>query len=109
MELAFDSRSLRSICESEVQAKEKYGAAVAEILKHRLADLCAATSIKDLLVGRPRPMDGTNDLCMILDLFEGYQIVFCANHPKNPLTQAGRVDWSKVSRVKIMRIKRDDA
>lgn len=109
MELAFDSRSLRSICESEDQAKDKYGTAVAEILKHRLADLCAATSIKDLLVGQQRPLEGTNDLCRILDLCENYQIVFCANHPKNPLTETGRVDWSRVSRVKIMLIERDDA
>jgi hypothetical protein len=109
LELAFDSRALRTICESEAQAKDKYGTAVAEILKHRLADLCAATSIKDLLVGQPRSMEGTDGLWMVLDLCKGYRMAFCANHPKNPLTETGQIDWAKVSRVKIMQIERDDA
>jgi len=39
LELAFESKPLRTVCETEVQAKlELEGATVAEILKHRLAD-----------------------------------------------------------------------
>lgn len=109
MELAFDSRQLRTICESEAHARGELGAAVAEMLKHRLADLRAATSVRDLVAGRPRLLEGTSDLCMALDLCAGYRVVFCANHPQNPVMATGGLDWLRVSRVKIMRIEKDNA
>jgi hypothetical protein len=37
-------------------------------------------------------------------LCDGYRIVFCANHNSIPTLKPNRVDWSKVSRVKILRI-----
>jgi hypothetical protein len=58
LELAFDSKSLRTTCESERQAKLELGDVVAEVLKHRLADLLAAKSVKDLVAGQPRLLDG---------------------------------------------------
>lgn len=107
MELAFNSKSLRTICESERQAKLELGDAVAEILKHRLADLRAATSVKDLVAGRPRVLDGAALQQMVVDLRDGYRIVFTANHTKNPMTETGDLDWERVSRIKILRIERD--
>lgn len=104
MELAFASISLRTICESEAQAKHELGPEVAETLKHRLSDLRAATSIKDLLVGRPHILDGTDHQHMAIDLCEEYQMVISANHPKNPFTESGKLDWPRVSRIKILQI-----
>jgi proteic killer suppression protein len=107
LEIAFDSRLLRTICESEALAKRELGSTVAEALKHRLADMRAATSVKDLLVGHPRVLDGTNGQHMIIDLYGGYQIIFCANHPNNPVMEAGTLDWLRVSRIKLLRIERN--
>ena len=104
MELAFDSKPLRTICEKEVDAKRELGPAVAEVLKHRLADMWAATSIKDLVAGRPRLLHPAEYKHMVVDLRDGYQIVFCANHTNNPITESGKIDWSRVSRIKIIRI-----
>jgi proteic killer suppression protein len=109
LELAFDSRTLRTICESETHAKDELGVAVAAMLKHRLADLRAATSVKDLVAGRLRLLEDTGDPCMALDLCEGYRMVFCANHARNPVAPTGGLDWPRVSRVKIMRIEKDNA
>ena len=108
MELAFDSKSLRTICESERQAKLKLGDAVAEILKHRLADLRAAASVKDLIAGRPRRLYSASLQQMAVDLRDGYRLVFTANHAKNPMTQTGDLDWERVSRIKILRIEGDN-
>ena len=44
LELAFESKELRDVCENEAEAKRQLGDSVAEMLKHRLADLNAATS-----------------------------------------------------------------
>ncbi|MBZ5628957.1 MAG: killer suppression protein HigA [Acidobacteriia bacterium] len=106
MELAFETKSLRTICESEAQARLELGAEVAEILKHRLADMRAATCTNDLVAGQPRlSADGEQ---MVVDLCDGYRIVFKANHTRNPLTEAKDVDWPKVIRIKILRIESDD-
>jgi len=108
LQLAFETKSLRDICENEAQAKVKLGETVAETLKHRLADLQAATSVKDLVAGRPRTMSGSAEKTMLVDLRDGYNLVFTANHPNNPVKQDKTVDWERVSRVKIMSIERDN-
>ena len=102
MELAFDSKLLRTICESEVHANRELGPMAAEALRHRLADLRAATSVKDLAAGRPRLLDDVGRQHMVIDLCDGYQMVFCANHPKNPVTESGNLDWPRINRVKIL-------
>lgn len=107
MELAFDSKSLRTICENEAHAKRKLGPTVAEVLRHRLADLRAATSIKDLIVGRPRILDGTDHQHVVIDLCDDYRMVFCANHPNNLVAKSGKIDWPKVSRIRILSIESD--
>lgn len=106
MELAFDSKSIRTICESEAQAKFELGASVAEVLKHRLADMRAARSPMDLVIGRPRIC--ADGLHMVIDLCDNHRIVFKANHPNNPKTATDELDWSKVSRIKILRIETDN-
>lgn len=108
LQLAFESTRLRTICESESQAKSELPAAVVEILKHRLADLRVAQSPRDLVAGRPRVLDGASPQPMILDLCDGWRIVFSANHPSNPVTEAGNLDWAKVSRIKILRIENEN-
>ena len=107
MELAFDSKSLRTICESEAQAKLELGAPIAELLKRRLADLRAARSIKDLVAGQPRI--GADGQYMVVDLCDGHRIVFKANHTNCPMTNANEVDWPRISRIKILRIESANA
>lgn len=104
MELAFDTISLRTICENEQHAISELGVEVAEVLKHRLADLQAATSVKDIIVGRLPEFNGTEANHLAIYLSNKHSIVLCANHPKNPMTDTGEIDWERVSRVKILRI-----
>lgn len=107
MELAFESKSLRTICESEADAQSELGPTVAEALRHRLADLRVASSINDLVAGKPRLSDDANDQHCIIDLAGDYSIVLGANHPRNPLMGAGKLDWARISRVKLLRIESD--
>lgn len=106
MEIAFDSKSLRTLCECGDDANREFGSSVAEILRHRLADLRAATSVEDILIGNIRHSK-TTDQNMILDLRDGYKVVFSANHPKNPLDKVHNIDWSRVNRIKILSIGSD--
>jgi plasmid maintenance system killer protein len=104
LELAFDSKPLRAICESAACAERTLGARVAEVLRHRLADLRAATSPKDLVAGSPSLLDGAEREHMAVNLCDGWRLVFAANHPKNPRTENGDLDWVRISRIRILRI-----
>jgi len=107
LELAFESKELRDICENDAEAKHRLGDSVAEMLRHRLADLDAAISPKDLLVGQPRL--GTDAETMVIDLCEGHRLVFTANHPNNPTTPNGELDWNRVRRIRILGIESEHA
>jgi hypothetical protein len=103
LELAFYSKALRAICESETHAADIFGAAVTSALRHRLADLCAAKSPHDIPIGNPRVL-GSDLTRMMVDLCDGFILTFCPNHPKNPQTESGLIDWQRVSRIKVLDI-----
>jgi proteic killer suppression protein len=104
LEISFADKLLRQLCENEAIAKRKLGTKVAEKLKRRLADLRAATCIKDLATVRPYELEGIHQKQIALDLCDDYRIVLCANHNSVPLLDSGAIDWSMVNRVKILRI-----
>ena len=109
LEIAFETKSLRTICESEAHAEDELGPSVAALLKRRLADLRAATSTEDLVAGRPRILDESSHQYKAVDVGAGYRMVFCANHPRNPVNESGGIGWPRGSRIKIVRIEVDDA
>jgi hypothetical protein len=104
LELAFESKLLRALCEQEIKAKKELGEDTANALRRRIADLRAASSVEDLLVGRPRFNSDDGEEHLILDLGSAHTITVAANHVKNPVTASGNLDWSKISRVKIVKI-----
>lgn len=106
MEIAFHSRALRDICESDDMLSERFGKKVSKQIKKRLADLRAATSIKDLVVGNPRELPNQLHPTITLDLCDGFRVLFRANHARRPAS-AGSFDWSVITRVKIMSIGSD--
>ena len=104
MELAFKSKYLRDICEDMTKAKFVLGDTVAEALAHRLADLHAAISIRDLLVGNCR-IEGVGDTQRVyIALPQDHCIILTANHLKQPITPQGDLDWNSVTRIKIILI-----
>ncbi len=102
MVLAFASKSLRDTCEIEEHAKRHLSSKVADRLEHRLADLEAAASIEDLIVGSPRKREASETY--IVNLADGFCLEFGANHVKNPVHGDGKIDWGKVSRIQILSI-----
>ena len=83
------------------------GTEVAEVLKRRLADIRAATSYGDLIAGKPRLLNIGDLRILNVDLGEDYHLILEANHPQNPLTETGKLDWTRVSRVKVTHIGRN--
>jgi toxin HigB-1 len=102
--VAFASKRLRQICEESSEADLEYGVAVAEQLRHRLADIEAASSPLDLLAGSPRFYDDGTEQSISVSLSRGFKIVLTPNHPKLPRDSAGKVGWRRVGRVKVIGI-----
>lgn len=104
MQIAFAEKSLRQVCESETKATRLLGSERAQGLMRRLSDLRAASNITDLVVGSPRELAGPCPRPFAVDLCNELAIIFSANHSTNPILESGCIDWSRVSRVKILRI-----
>lgn len=104
MELAFATKMLRDICESEVLANQMFGAKLAKSLKSRLADLRAAAKVSQLPIGNPRQIMKCDKEYIEIDLCNVDTLVICANHNNNPQLADGKIDWSVVYHIKICSI-----
>lgn len=105
IQLAFQDEIIRKVCESTISAKRRFGGAVGQSLHVRLADLKAAGSPADLVDWGFAKFDGAaNDQIVIL-LDESYCIRVVSNHKPQPIA-SDKLDWGKVSRVKILSIGR---
>ena len=104
MDIAFQSRALRDVCESEEMLKAKFGEAVGMAIVRRLADLRAAVTIRDLMVGNPREVLSGPHPALCVDLVAGTTILLRANHIRLPRRTGGTIPWAEVTRLKIISI-----
>lgn len=104
LDIAYQTEALRQLCISKKAATKKLGALTAEQLANRLADLRAAVTVDDLLVGLRPQATGAEGEMRVLDLDHEKTIVFAAQHLTLPRLPSKRVDWTKVTRVKIIAI-----
>ena len=72
-------------------------------LRARLADLRDAQSVEDLVAGSPRVLDAEQEV-MAISLGEGLNISIACNHSNIPRKDDGKVDWSRVRRIRILKI-----
>jgi hypothetical protein len=70
-----------------------------------LADLRAAANLTDLVACNPKQARRPKEELM-LDLADGYSVVLAANHATVPRLRSGDIDWSNVSRIKLLRIEK---
>lgn len=104
IELAFETQSLRTACEEEKAAVNKFGGTLASELRARIADLRAADSVADLVAGSPT-FTGGDEPSMTVLVSDSLELVFRPNHVNNPHNATGALDWSRVRRLKLVRIK----
>ncbi|MNE53994.1 hypothetical protein D3C80_1487520 [compost metagenome] len=106
MVLSYESKQIRNICNKEVVAQQSLPRHVVTMLIRRLADLRAVSNLHDLLAGNPRECSALPPGEYIIDLCDGYSLIFRSSHLITPILSTGKVDWSKVDRIKILRIQR---
>lgn len=95
---------LRELCLDESVAAERLGAAAAEELKNRLADVRAADSMDVVLMLAGRPQIGTylNRDCVSFDLAGSFKLVVVQNHAPPRNDAGGGTAWSRVKRVRVL-------
>ena len=104
MFISFATKVIRQLCEDSLEAEKILGGKVAEKLRNRLADLDAAKVVTDLIAGMPSQLDGHTQKTIKINLTSTAYLEIQPNHSKVPRRSDGFVDWSKVQRVKILRI-----
>ena len=105
MELTFLSRELRSICEDEQLALRHYEMNVVERLTRRLADLSAARTIDELVVGSPQVGTRDGQPSLTIQLIDQWRLQCRPGHVP-PYGGAGPVDWSHVHRLQVVAIEK---
>lgn len=101
MEITFIDDKLRQLCEQSQLAQKKLGAPCAKKLRARLADLMAASSVKELTTGRPHPLKRDWVGHYAVDLAGGKRLVFKPDNEPIPRTNDGSIDWMSVTQVCI--------
>jgi hypothetical protein len=102
LELAFETKALRDICESDVIAKGTLGGKVADALRRRLSDFRSIDTFDELPFAKPKK----NSNSVTFGLPDDWQLVVTGGHSDNPKLASGKTDWTKVTRLKITRIEK---
>jgi hypothetical protein len=107
MEIAFQTKALRTVCLSGDAMDKRYGAEGGALLRERLADLRAAECLRDvpLLVLFPVPASLGDEIAM--DVGTGLTIIFKANQQRPAKLRNGGIDWPRINRILIQRIERE--
>jgi hypothetical protein len=102
VELAFHTQALRAVCEDADRASSEFGEDVATALRHRLADLRAAVSLNDVVVGSPN-VSGEH---VSVEVGKSHELYLVANHVRKPLASDGSLDWRRVRRLRVLEVRR---
>jgi proteic killer suppression protein len=102
LEISFETKELRALCEDEALAAESFGSAVAQALKGRLADMSAADVIDDLPVGQPQSGTYKNVDCVHIQLADSHRLTIVANHRPPRVGTHGATAWDHVRRVRVV-------
>jgi len=101
MKINFHDKKLFHLCESQNVATKKLGFTSAKKLRARIAQLRAATTVRDLILGRPHALTGDRRGEFSLELGGGNRLTFV---PDQDLLENESIDWSQVSKIKIVYI-----
>ena len=104
MELDFKNEDLRQLCMQQSMAQRRLGKDSARKLRARLMDIIVAEVVTDLIAGKPHPLKGNRAGQFALSLAGGHRLVFEPNQSPIPYQKDGSLDWSKVSKIRIVLI-----
>lgn len=104
MDIFFAGDDLERLCSTQREQNKRLGGKGAKKLRTRLADLMAASTVTDLVTGRPHPLKGDRAGQFAVDLDGGRRLVFEPAHEPIPQRDDGSVAWAQVTAVRVVLI-----
>lgn len=108
VKLAFATRELREICESQLAAEHEYGIEAARQLRRLLEDLLTADSLQDLLVEDMPESPKSADVDFEVQLAGGHVMLVSINQRTARRSTLSEIDRSKVRRVIVRAIRKSE-
>ncbi len=102
MYITFQSKKLRALCESMHNANENLGEKLASKLRARLSDITVADNILTLPVGSPEVCFEEGEECITITLLGDKKMGFVCGNTIQPKNQDNTIDWSQVSRIRLV-------
>ena len=106
MDIAYNSKALRDLCEDVELAEAKFGRAISSTLLDRLADIDAADTVDDLIAGQLAISKVGKREVLTISLGGGFAIFLEANHNEIPTNKRGEVKWGRIRRLQLLKIER---
>jgi hypothetical protein len=93
LQLLFRDQEIRHLCECRSAAEKTLGHQAARRLRARLADLCSAEKISEVLAGSPR-ISGRGQL--VIELSSHHNLVLEPVTSQVPTKSNGEADWDAI-------------
>ena len=106
MDIVFENARLRKQCNSQKELVRRHGPRRAKVLRRRLDELAAATSLEQLreLPGRCHELTGDRKGQLSIDLDGPHRLLFRPADNPAPLRPDGGLDWRQVTAIAVLGI-----
>jgi len=106
LDIEFANDRLARDMNDDKRAGRKWGAVRASALRKRLDDMAAADTLADLrkTPGRCEELVGNRAGTLSVRLDKNYRLIFAPANDPIPSRQDGGIDWSGVTRVRILEV-----
>jgi hypothetical protein len=108
LELSFSTIELREIFEKRATAVEAIGIEAALELEQRLADIEALENVSDFTALFSDNTISRSPHEQSFQLKTGHEVIFRSGHVNTPATTSGAIDWTKVTRMRIVSLEVSD-
>ena len=102
MEIHFRNKKLQELCQTSKLMKKKLGDELAKKLKARLSDLESASTVSELVAGRPHPLEYDRKGQFAVDLNNMIRLVFEPANEPIPRCSDETVDWKRITVIRIV-------
>lgn len=100
LQLVFADPEVRKMCECQASAENALGSRSARLLRARLADLCAADKISDVVAGSPKPASRST---FVIALHNPHKLVLEA--AMNPIPKKNnKIDWDAIDCFRVLAV-----
>lgn len=107
MEISFGTRKMQRDCSSEKAMRAKWGVNNARKMMLRLTEMEGADTLEDLRrlpQARCHEYSGGRKGQLSVDLADPYRLIFEPDHDPLPTKDDGGLDWTRVTRVRILAV-----